>query len=217
MTFKTKSLSFCALIALISLSSQTVSAQNNAQNLLECRSIVDESQRLSCYDNIADQMSSLLYGTDAKSSNPPETNLPPSPSPEKSTQLVNSEVEKKGLFRRITGLVGLNDDDAEELQRAEAESYANADIEDFGNAKEKSIDADEVIMTIGKVQMFQMIKRRFYMTNGQVWEQKTGVNVDIEPGLQTPGVEAHIQDSGFSGYTMKINGEGNKIKVKRVL
>ena len=217
MTFKTKSLSFCASIALIAISSQTVSAQNSAQNLLECRSIVEESKRLSCYDNIADQMSSLLYGSDAKSSNSSETNPSLSPSSAQPTQADKPDVEKKGLFRRITGLVGLNDDDAEEIQRVEAESYGKAGIEDFGNVKDKDLDADEVIMTIGKVQMFQMIKRRFYMTNGQVWEQKTGVNVDIEPGMQSPGVEAYIEDSGFSGYTMKINGEGNKIKVKRVL
>jgi len=43
------------------------------------------------------------------------------------------------------------------------------------------------------------------------------VNVHIDEGMQPPGVKAYIEDSGFSGYTMKLNGKGNKIKVKRVL
>jgi hypothetical protein len=149
-------------------------------------------------------MNSLIGKPETNSSQPLQT----SPLSNYETK-AEPEAEKKGLFRRITGLVGLDDDSADRIQ--------NADADNFGKEETVAANADEMIMTIGKVQIFDAIKRRFYMTNGQVWEQKTGVNVNIDEGMHPSGVEAHIEDSGFSGYTMKLNGEGNKIKVKRVL
>jgi len=159
MTIKHKTTASICTIAAILLPA-TAFAQSNPQNLLQCRQITEDTARLACYDDIASQMNALIGAPDAqpKPSAPSQSAAMPTQPLSKTAN--EPETEKKGLFRRITGLVGLDNDSADEIQRADAD--------DFGKKKVTTPDENEAVMTIGKVQIFDAIKRRFYMTNGQV-------------------------------------------------
>ncbi len=88
----------------------------------------------------------------------------------------------------------------------------------FKSSEEAGIakDVKEVDLTLEKTESFGYKKNRFFFTNGQVWEQAQSLK--IKPPKPKNGVKptALIEKAALGSFTLRINGEGKKIKVRRV-
>ena len=78
------------------------------------------------------------------------------------------------------------------------------------------LDDDKIVYTVKHVQIFGFIKKRLYMSNGQVWEQTTGSDIYLEEGPQPAGTTAEIKKTGFGGFKVRVNDAKWGVKVKRV-
>lgn len=194
---KTTSLRISAGLTAILLTSVPLTAlakTSTSNEILKCQDIENNKSRLDCFDSLADQI-----------------NPKPSPSEPK---LVAPDVS--------TDIPTIKEAPQPPVPVLKSNTEA---IQDFG----KNLDAapkpketalltpkGEVIFTVKHVQIFDHVKKRIYMTNGQVWQQTTGTNLDIEEGKPPAGTTAKITKSGFGGYKLKLNDKKWGVKVKRV-
>lgn len=180
---------FCLLAAPLPAMAQ-ISTTNQ---IIGCQSIDNDIARLQCFDEVAARLNT---------------------------------VSTKPASRALTPVIPKSTPMAPKVPTPSApEAAANAVIQDFGRdvkAAPKPKEAalltpkGDVVFTVKHVQIFEYVKKRFYMTNGQVWEQTTAANLDIEEGKPPAGTTAEISKSGFGGYKLKINDKKWGVKVKRV-
>ena len=98
-------------------------------------------------------------------------------------------------------------------------------VEDFGktgkirqtNPKDSFLDADgNAVLTIDSVKTFGYKKLRFFMTNGQVWEQSGPRDIRVPKARGGNSNTAHITKAALGAYFLRINNKGQALKVKRV-
>lgn len=163
-----------------------------ANQIIGCQSKESDSERLECFDKVAARLNTV---------------------PEKLTTQAFTPIILKAqpIAPKATVMSPTPD--------------VSGAIEDFGkdlSAGPKPKEAalltpkGDVVFAVKHVQVFDFVKKRFYMTNGQVWEQTTGANLDIDEGMPPAGTTAEISKSGFGGYKLKINDKKWGVKVKRV-
>jgi hypothetical protein len=80
--------------------------------------------------------------------------------------------------------------------------------------KVKSID--EVVLNIKKTSVFGYKKTRFFMTNGQVWEQIDNIRVRIPRAKDNKVNTALISKGAIGSFLLRINSQGVAIRVRRV-
>jgi len=178
--------------------------------IIGCQSIDNDIARLECFDQVADRLNTVTKKPASRALTPvvPETvpmvPKPPVPSVPASTAETTTYTPRKAVT---------------------AAPEPKAVIKDFGKDMSQGPKPTEaalltpkgdVVFSVKHVQIFDHVKKRFYMTNGQVWEQTTAANLDIEEGKPPVGTTAEISKSGFGGYKLKINDKKWGVKVKRV-
>lgn len=167
---------------------------STANQVLGCQSIDNDIARLECFDLVASRLNPVVK-------TPPE--------------------------RTLTPVIPKTAPMAPAVPTPSAPPAAKAEtvINNFGKADSKSPKPKEaalltpkgdVVFTVKHVQIFDHVKKRFYMTNGQVWEQTTAANINIDEGKPPAGTTAEISKGSFGGYKLKINDKKWGVKVKRV-
>ena len=176
-----------------------------------CAAIANDAERLACFDAVlrvrASQPAAPATVSRPTVTRPITNSAIAAPAPAVATPAKN----KPGLLGRMGRVVGIGD-------------KAPDTVENFGRDFEEERETDalamvqdnEVSMPIARVTTFDTVKRRFYFSNGQVWEQTTATDARIEEGRPPAGTYATIERSGFGGFKMSLNGKKRRFKVKRV-
>ncbi|MCF6292789.1 MAG: hypothetical protein L3J04_05280 [Robiginitomaculum sp.] len=81
-------------------------------------------------------------------------------------------------------------------------------------AKNKEGAITKVRLVIDRYKLRNNGKYRFYLDNGQVWEQSNSGKVFISKS--SPQLTAEIRRAAMGSYLMQINGKGKAIRVRRV-
>lgn len=79
-----------------------------------------------------------------------------------------------------------------------------------------NINIKELESAILKTQTFGYKKIRFFLENGQVWEQLDGKTIRIPKERGGVKPSANIKSGSFGGFLLSINGKGGAIRVRRV-
>ncbi|MEP3891148.1 MAG: hypothetical protein ABJN69_11865 [Hellea sp.] len=77
-------------------------------------------------------------------------------------------------------------------------------------------EVSEVTLQIRKMTTFGYKKTRFFMTNGQVWEQIDANRIRISKSQKGKTHTAVISKAALGSFLLKINDKGSDIRVKRV-
>jgi len=84
------------------------------------------------------------------------------------------------------------------------------------NDPELPDNVNSVELTIEKTKEFGYKKTRFYFTNGQIWDQIDTSKIRIPKVKDGNPNMALIKKAALGSFSLRVNGEGKKIKVKRV-
>ena len=77
-------------------------------------------------------------------------------------------------------------------------------------------DVTEVLLTIDHWKKLRNGRVRFYMTNGQVWEQISGSGVRVPKVRNNTPNTAKITKASIGSFLLRVNGKGSAGRVKRV-
>lgn len=80
----------------------------------------------------------------------------------------------------------------------------------------KVSDIKTVTLDIRKTTEFGYKKTRFFMSNGQVWEQADSLKVRIPKVRNGKTNTATISKAALGSFMLRINGKGSAIRVRRV-
>lgn len=221
-------LSICsaALIGMTTLGPTAAYAQN-ASALNACRKLTNDAERLRCFDRAMRPMETRsLTG---KPVPPRQSDIPagqpidmtdgmmPDADPETAQFGLPEQKADDGpsFMGRLGRMVGLgSDDDAPES----VESFGrDAEADRRQEVRQAVMSGEgEVTYQIRKITTFDFVKKRFFMANGQVWEQTTDTDARIDEGVPPSGTFAVIESTAFGGFKMSLNGGKRRIKVRRV-
>jgi len=82
--------------------------------------------------------------------------------------------------------------------------------------KPKASKITDVTLDIRKTTEFGYKKTRFFMTNGQVWEQIDSTKVRV-PKVRNGMVNTvEISKAALGSFLLRVNGKGVAIRVRRV-
>jgi len=221
--YKLKTFSL-ALIFTMTISSptfaQTGDQPDELQAIYKCKSIAAPEERLACYDNSVGRFQEA----------------------EKSGNVV--AVSKKAIEKverdafgfnipslpSLSGIFGRNEKRSDATQKKLKENDLTAPIKQV--EREKSTPAptqppaintrptpskvSEVTLNVRKTTEFGRDKTRFFMTNGQVWEQVGASRTRIAKKKPGKDYTAEISKAALGSFMMRVNGKGAAIRVRRV-
>lgn len=116
------------------------------------------------------------------------------------------EEESRGLFARLTG----RGNNREETPAAAMDSEPVNGVQVVERDDDGGVE--RVVMEIERIQEFGYRQHRFYMANGQVWEQYGTERLRYNRNGRNT---AEIRRAALGSYVMRINGEGRAIGVRR--
>ena len=142
---------------------------------------------------------------------PPAQSMPQDTTPPSAAEPTASgedEDEGRGLFARLLGRGG---DEAETpasqpVDRAPVNGVQVVERDDEGAVERVAIE-------IERIRELAYNRHRFYMANGQVWEQSGAGRISYDD--DGPNF-AEIRRAALDSYLMQINGRGRAIRVQRV-
>lgn len=187
------------------------------QAIYACKSIADPQERLACYDNSVGLFQAA----------------------EKSGEVVTvsktaiEKVERDAFGFNIPSLPSLGrifGGGKDEAPSTPKESDLTAPVQqaESGTSSQAATTAPEVMkrptpsdvsevkLQIRKMTTFGYKKTRFFMTNGQVWEQLDSTRVRIPKSKAGKIHDAVISKAALGSFVLLINDEGSNIRVKRV-
>lgn len=83
-------------------------------------------------------------------------------------------------------------------------------------SKPEPTKVTEVTLDIRKTAEFGYKKTRFFMANGQVWEQADGLKIRIPKVRNGQANTARISKASLGSFFLRVNGKGSAIRVRRV-
>lgn len=83
-------------------------------------------------------------------------------------------------------------------------------------SKPQASKVTEVTLDIRKTTEFGYKKTRFFMANGQVWEQTDGLKVRVPKVRNGNANKANISKASLGSFFLRVNGKGKAIRVRRV-
>lgn len=209
-----------SLIMSTTSQAQTSTQPDELQAIYACKTITAAEERLACYDRSVGRFEAA----------------------EKSGKVVTvsktaiEKVERDAFGFNIPSLPSLgrlfggSDKPTNSPKKSNKESDLTAPIKEVDNQTTKagsskpsvinekptSSKVTEVKLNIRKTTQFGYKKTRFFMTNGQVWEQADGIILRIPKTRNGKPNVADIRRAALGGFFLRINGEGSAIRVKRV-
>lgn len=196
---------------------QTSAQPSELQAIYACKSITDPGKRLTCYDNSVGRFEAA----------------------EKSGEVVTvsktaiEKVERDAFGFNIPSLPslgGLFGGGKKSEKTVKKENDLTAPVREAAIGEKPKAPAQvpvvaprpeaskvtEVTLDIRKTTEFGYKKTRFFMTNGQVWEQTDGVKVRV-PKIRNGKINsAVISKASLGSFFLRVNGKGNAVRVQRV-
>lgn len=196
--------------------------------LLACQSVVNDTERLRCFDNTALSFSEATEKGEIVTV-------------EKET-IKTIERESFGFnlpsIPKLSSLFGIsNEDEASKPPSESEETIVKSDPErsvsvESSIEKEPSVIApdtpvktvednsdatstQQVTLTISRVGKHQGRKLKFLFTNGQIWEQVDSASLPKIKLGEGKIVTAKITKGSLGSFFLRINGKGTAIKVRR--
>jgi len=134
--------------------------------------------------------------------NPPARVTPPVSPPVET----NTEENSRGLFARLTG----RGNNREESAMVTADDTAINGVEVVERDEDGSVE--RVVMEIDRIRVMAYERHRFYMTNGQVWDQSGAGRLNFDNDDENFAV---IRRASLDSYLLQINGRGRAVRVHR--
>jgi hypothetical protein len=97
----------------------------------------------------------------------------------------------------------------------EAERRALAEAEARAQQAPVDVDLDRVTETLRAVREFGYKKQRFFLANGQVWEQTDTARARIPRNVSDGTVQVEIKRAALGSYLLQVDGQGPFIRVRR--
>lgn len=202
-----------SLAALTAAAPLAHAAAQDADALAACVAIEDSAKRLACFDEAAAK---------AKA-NAPAVNAAPEPKPEEVFGLSNRAVEAMKAQEAAPAETVSKREDNERRFGLRLPFFSGGETQDPLTAEklvtpeERAADPDrvnEIQSEIVRIKELAYGELRFYLANGQVWEQ-LGTQGRMRPG-DGVGDIAHVSRMSFGSFKLRVNGRGGAIKVKRI-
>ena len=194
--FTLKSIKPLTIILAIYCSSNVIaqspeSSPSEISNVYACRDIPDAEQRLKCYDTAVGRLEDA----------------------QKSGSIV--AIGKKELETIERESFGFNIPSLPKLTKLFGGSKDKSSVDSKKPFKRADLNSDQsnIILEISKTKEFGYKKTRFYLKNGQVWEQVGTGKVRVSK--KNPG-KAHIRKASLGSYLLRVNGSGAAISVRRI-
>ncbi len=209
----TLSLSTVGLLPISAKAQASTSETNELTAVFECRAEMDAMKRLACYDAAVGlfeeaQEQGEIVTISKKQIEEVEKdsfgfNLPSIP---KLGSLFGSRSDKE-----VSTENPLTDPVGGQKSAESTKTPAHINKPRIETPKIKEIEA-----TIAKTQTFAYKKTRFFLENGQVWEQIDSERVRI-PKIRNGNIPTVvIQKASLGSFMLRVNGKGVGIRVKRV-
>lgn len=112
-------------------------------------------------------------------------------------------VDKEAIESQIEDDFGLNNNNSENLR--EALNIPSVDTEQK--------DDDAITVKITEAKKLSNRKYRFYLENGQVWEQTDSAYVYFPKNNENI---ATIKSGALGSFKLRVNGKGRSIRVRRI-
>ena len=204
---------------------QSTDQPDELQAIYACKSISGASQRLACYDNSVGRFEAAERSGDVVTISKSAIekverdafgfNIPSLPSlgkifggNDKTAKPTKHQKSKNDL----TDPVETAPTKSVELKQTPSEPTIPPAILN----KPKASDVTEVTLNIRKTTEFGYKRTRFFMNNGQVWEQTNTTKVKIPKIKNGKAHTAEISKGALGSFFLKINGKGAAIRVRRV-
>lgn len=211
----TSLLSFGVSVAALSNSAfaqdSNIEEANELSAVFACKSETDPMERLACYDSAVGQFEQA----------------------QKTGELITvsksqiEEVERDSFGFSIPSLPNLG-----KLFGGGGQKSGNALTEPVSESSVKSAEADsssgaapaeikpaqveEIAVNIRKVQEFGYKKNRFFLENGQVWEQTSTKRIRIPRASDDEPNVANIRKASLGSFLLQVNDSGAAVSVIRV-
>ena len=128
------------------------------------------------------------------------------PEPVAPTASETEDEPSRGIFARLTGRgTGTSTPPPAASQGEPVNGVQVVERDDEGGV-------ERVVMQIDRIRSMGYNRHRFYMTNGQVWDQSSAVRINFDEDEEN---FAEIRRASLDSYLMQINGRGRAIRVHR--
>jgi len=214
--------SICSLLSFVTLDTQAL-AQSSAQPdelqaIYACKTIEDAKKRLACYDSSVGRFEAAEKSGDVSKTAIEKVerdafgfNIPSLPSLGKLFG-GSDKAGKRKKKNALTDPVKKAPDQEVELKPTPSTPTQASLIP----AKPKTNKITDVTLDIRKTTEFGYKKTRFFMTNGQVWEQIDSTKVRV-PKVRNGMVNTvEISKAALGSFLLRVNGKGVAIRVRRV-
>lgn len=201
---------------------QNTGQPNELQAIYACKLIPNPDKRLACYDNTvglfeAAEKSGEVVTVSKTAVEKVERdafgfNIPSLPSLGRLFGGKNKTlaVDKKPKANPLTAAVAPPSAQSAELKPTHENSKLTKPV------RPVTSKVTEVTLDIRKTTEFGYKKTRFFMSNGQVWEQADSLKVRIPKVRNGKKNTAEISKAALGSFFLRINGKGSSIRVKRV-
>lgn len=209
---------FCAGVCAAAFSSNTFAQDaklkeaNELSAVFACKSETDPMERLACYDSAvgkfeqAQQTGELITVSKSQIEEVERDSFGFSiPSLPKLGELFGggSKNSESPLTKPVS---------EDSVQSAEAGNMASRDVQ----PEIKPAKVEEIAVNIRKVQEFGYKKNRFFLENGQVWEQTSTKRIRIPSASKSEPNVANIRKASLGSFLLQVNGSGAAVNVIRV-
>jgi len=160
--------------------------------LFACRSIEDDQARVQCYDKVTDDLAAADQKGEIVTI----------------TKKQVEDMEKESFGFNLPSIPKLSSLFGEPKPK-------DGTVSNGPQEKVKKKSAQNLIAPIKSVRLFNRNKTRFFLENGQIWEQTGGRTLRLRIRDGRPTV-AHIYKGTLSGYRLRVNGKGTMITVRRI-
>lgn len=189
---------------------------DNLEGLLACRSITNAEARLSCFDE-----NTALLDTAQKSGEVVVvTKEDVARAERESFGLRASDIApidrlvKGGVTIQEKAEPALPSKEEAKIQKTKREASAGK-VTELETAEDQELR--EVSIPIERVDTFGYQRKRFYLTNGQVWEQTTSQSLRVPKQREgQPQNFIELQKAAVGGFFLRVNGTGRAVRARRV-
>ncbi len=220
------SLTFCAL----SFPALAQENPNEFKAVIACTNITDATERLECYDLAAGRLATAQKSGEIVAINKKDIekverdafgfNIPSLPSlfglgksaDNSAAKTKTPKPRENPLTSPVEAPNPKNTQKSVEIRESKIKSVKPPSvIKPLERPQVK-----EVTLDIAKTTEFGRGKTRFFLANGQVWEQTNAEKFRIPKVRNGRLNQAEITKASFGSFNLRVNGKGRAVKVKRV-
>lgn len=182
---------------------QSAAQPNEVSAVYACKSVTDSLKRLECYDNAVGRLQKAEESGEVVTVSKAEV----------------EKVERDAFGFNIPSLPGLGKLFKKDKNKPAKSAALTTKGPKSVKNKEDSLlakDMKTVSFEISKTTTFGRDKIRFFLDNGQVWEQVTQESIRIPKVRNGVLNTAEIRKASLGSFLMRINGKGRATRVRRV-